>query len=110
VWVDEEGVCHTVALPDPTVLMSEAFRESLDRLLVTAREDVASAVEMEEVRFYRGVPGSRSNDDEAEFVGVAPPEVLTEPVSTVADLTSLLSRLDHRWRLDALVALDDYVS
>jgi hypothetical protein len=43
-------------------------------------------------------------------VGVAPPQVLTEPVRTVADLKSLLGELDHRWRLDALVALDDYLS
>ena len=90
--------------------MSEAFRESLDRLLATAQEEVARTVEMEEARFYKSAPGSHGNDDEAEFVGVAPPEVLTEPVRTVGDLTMLLGRLDSRWRLDALVALDDYLS
>jgi hypothetical protein len=47
--------------------------------------------------------------DEVEFVGVVPPVVLTEPVTTVADLTSMLSGLDRRWRLDVLVALDDYL-
>jgi hypothetical protein len=110
VWVDDEGVCHTVALPDPTVLMSEAFRASLDQLLTAAREEVAKAVEMEEVRFYEGGLGPPPNESEAHFVGVAPPELLTEPVKTIADLTSLLGRLDYRWRLDALVALDDYLS
>jgi len=107
-WVDDDGVCHTVAVPDPTVLMSVAFRESLDRLLATAQEEVVKAVEMEEARFY--ALDSHAKDDEAAFVGVAPPEVLTEPVSTVADLTSLLGRVDYRWRLDALVAIDDYLS
>jgi hypothetical protein len=109
-WVDDDGVCHTVALPDPTVLMSDAFRESLDRLLMTEQEEVAKAVEMEEARFYEGASRSHGTESEAEFVGVVPPEVLTEPVASVADLTSLLGRLDYRWRLDALVALDDYLS
>lgn len=31
-WVDAEGVSHTVALPDPAELMSDAFRLCLDRL------------------------------------------------------------------------------
>ena len=109
-WVDDEGVCHTIALPDPTVLMSEAFRESLDQLLGTARNEVARTVEVEEARFYEEAPGSHDKDSEAEFVGAAPPELLTEPVTTVAELESLLGRLDSRWRLDALVALDDYLS
>jgi hypothetical protein len=110
VWVDDEGVYHTVALPDPTVLMSEPFRESLDRLLATTHDEVAKAIETEEMRFYAGGPGSRGKDNEAEFVGVAPPEMLTEPVRSIADLVSLLGGLDDRWRLDALAALDDYVS
>jgi hypothetical protein len=38
--------------------MSEAFRESLDWLLATAKEEVATTVEMEEVRFYEDGPVS----------------------------------------------------
>lgn len=76
----------------------------------TALDEVARTVEVEEARFYEEAPGSHDKDSEAEFVGAAPPELLTEPVTTVADLESLLGRLDSRWRLDALVALDDYLS
>jgi hypothetical protein len=110
VWVDSEGVCHTVALPDPTVLMSEAFQDTLDQLLRTALEEVAQIIEAEEMRFYEDGPRVFPSDNEAEFVGVVPPEVLTEPVKTTADLKSLLRRLDSRRRLDALAALDDYLS
>jgi hypothetical protein len=111
VWVDSKGVFHTVALPDPTTLMSEAFQDSLDQLLRTAPDEVAQIVEAEEMRFYEAGPRVVPSDaNEDEFVGVVPPEVLTEPVTTTADLKSLLGMLDSRWRLDALAALDDYLS
>ncbi len=110
-WVDDQGVCHTVALPNPTVLMSDVFRHSLDRLLARGPEDVAELIETEETRFYEEHAGSHSGDsDEPGFVGATPPQgLMTRPIATSADLISLIREIEDRWRLDALVALDDYL-
>jgi hypothetical protein len=91
--------------------MSEAFRASFDRLLTTAQRETTEALDQEETRFYEQLehaPPPAVN--EAEFVAVPAPTVLTQPVTTVGDLVSQIRRVDRRWRLDALVALDDYVS
>jgi hypothetical protein len=112
VWVDDQGVCHTVALPDPTELMSDVFRQSLDQLIVRAQEYVAEAIEIEETRFFEERARLLVWDSaEAEFVGAAPPKgLMAEPVGTVADLRQLIREIDGRWRLDALLAVDDYLS
>lgn len=111
-WVDEEGVCHTVALPDPTDLMSDVFRQSLDQLMLQDQEDLDEAIETEEMRFFDERAGLLVRDaDEVEFVGAAPPlGLLAEPVGTVDDLRQVIRGIDDRWRLDVLLALDDYFS
>ncbi|MFJ5860080.1 hypothetical protein ACIQCM_01510 [Pseudarthrobacter sp. NPDC092439] len=111
-WVDEQGVCHTVALPEPTELMSDVFRRSLDQLVARGREDVAGAMFDDQIRLYEErtkllVPDS----NEAEFVGLAPPvDLLAAPFETLAELRHLLYEVDDRWRLDALAAIEDYLS
>lgn len=112
-WVDGQGVCHTVALPDPTMLMSEAFRCSLDRLIAEAPEAVADAVEAEEDRFFEEQAPLAGNQaaENHQLVGALPPaQLMGPPVTSVGDLRLLVRRIDRRWRLDVLVALDDYVS
>lgn len=110
-WIDTEGVYHTVAVPDPTALMSPAFRSSLDRLLATLADGVAEVVESEETRFYDDRAGARGVVTiELQFEDVPAPEVLTEPVSSLEDLRSLVRGVAFRWRLDALTALNDYAS
>ena len=110
-WLDDHGVCHTVALPDPTELMSGHFRKSLDELLARGIDEVAELVEAEEIRFYeQKAERFPSQFDETHFVGVVPPEpLLVEPMRTVQDLRRLIREIDDRWRLDALVAVTDYV-
>ena len=111
-WVDDRGVCHTVALPDPTELMSEPFRQSLDQLMLQGQEELDGAIETEEIRFFEErIGASASASEEAVFVAAAPPiALLAEPVETVDDLRQLIRGIDERWRLDALLALDDYFS
>ncbi len=111
-WVDDKGVCHTVALADPTWLMSDTFRRSLGRLMARDPDDLDDVFETEETRFFeeRAVSPLRDSE-EAEFVAaIPPPSLLDGPVETVDDLRQLLRGIDNRWRLDALLALDDYLS
>lgn len=111
-WIDEMGTCHTVALPDPTKLMSDAFRRSLDQLLERSQEEVVEAIHVEEMSFYENqAPLFVWDSEEAEFVGVSPPVALmAEPLRNVADLRRVKREIDDRWRLDALAALDEYHS
>ncbi len=51
-WVDDKGVCHTVALADPTWLMSDIFRQSLGRLMARDQDDLDDVLETEETRFF----------------------------------------------------------
>jgi hypothetical protein len=110
-WIDGQNVCHTVALPDPTNLMSPVFRASFDRLRADRTADIADLLEWEEDRFLREkrlAPWSGAT--EREFEGVPPPSgLLRTPVETVEDLRECIQAIDERWRLDALVALDDYL-
>ena len=110
-WIDDQGVYHTAAVPDPAELMSEEFRRSLDRLLMLDPRGVAEAVDIEEMHFYEeGTKLVAQGSGEADFVGVAPPtDLMAEVVENVTDLRRLLHAIDDRWRLDALAALDDYI-
>lgn len=110
-WVDAQGVCHTVALPDPTELMSDAFRVSLDRLIGEQADEVSDLLSAEEERFYREqLAGPRSDVRESSFEGISPPSgLLGTPVETVDELRSCILAIDRRWRLDVVVALDDYL-
>jgi len=112
VWVDNQGVCHTVAWPAPADLMSEDFRQALDRLRGEQAEVVMDLVAAEEDRFYKEQTAfSVSGPEERRFEGVAPPaQLMDRPVETVEELRLLILEIDRRWRLDALIALDDYLS
>jgi hypothetical protein len=80
--------------------------------MVRHQEDLDEFVEAEQMRFFEERAGLLLWDsEEAEFVGAAPPlALLAEPVEMVDDLRQLIRGIDDRWRLDALLALDDYLS
>lgn len=45
------------------------------------------------------------------FEGMAPPsELLGSAIATLDELRRCILAVDRRWRLDAIVALDDYLS
>lgn len=107
-WIDDEGVVHTVALPDPTDVKSDGFRSSLDQLISQDSESVAEMIATEQDRFFDGEAGT---PDGNEYAGVTPPlGLLDKPVRTPEELRSTLAAVDMRWRLDVLMALEDYVS
>ena len=111
-WVDDQGMCHTVALADPTELMSDIFRQSFGRLMARDQVDLGDVLEAEQMRFFeeRAVSPLRDSDETLFVAAVPPLTLLVEPVETVDDLRKLLRGIDGRWRLDALLALDDYLS
>jgi hypothetical protein len=93
-WVDVEGVCHTVALPDPTELMSDGFRESLDRLIGEQAEEVSDLLSAEEDQFYQEqLAGLPIDVQEHSFEGMSPPSgLLAASACQHGSLTTLTSR------------------
>lgn len=107
-WLDDAGVAHTVALPDPTDVMADEFRAGLDTLLATDREAVRDAVEQRQDRLLAA--GWADLDTPADLVGAAPPEgLLRGAVSTVRHVEAALDGVSLQWQLDVLLALDDYL-
>lgn len=110
-WIDADGVAHSVALPDPSHLMSPTFQTALDALLATDREAVVLILEQEETRlFEQDLAALRDPEKEDVFEGLTPPvSLLDGQVSDSEDVRAALERMDWRWRLDVISALDDYI-
>jgi hypothetical protein len=111
VWVDEQGVAHTVALPKPKQVMTKSFRHSVDSVLRTERAQVETALAAaEEAIFELGMWEPIVPDTETEFEGRPPPaKVLDGVLADAKDLRSAIDAVDIRWRLDVVLALQDYV-
>ena len=110
-WVDVDGVCHTVAQPNPTELMSDVFRRSLERLVDESAEELAALLSSEENSFIlEERRRSPSDVEELAFQGARPPlGLLVAAVESVDELRSRVLEIDRRWRLDLITALDDWV-
>jgi len=110
-WIDSDGVAHSVALPDPSDLMSAEFRRGLDALVSTESAAVSQVVEGEEARFFdQDLRTLADVEKDSAFEGLAPPRSLLDGfVSTPDDVRTAIASTDWRWRLDVICALDDYI-
>jgi hypothetical protein len=108
VWIDGDGVAHTVALPDPTRVMSEDFHESLDALAARDRPALRLVVKRAEVRAYEA-DWSDLRGSEIHVRAAAPVGPLRGRVVSPDDLAHAIDRVVPRWRLDTILALDDYL-
>ncbi|WP_418057695.1 hypothetical protein [Pimelobacter simplex] len=106
-WIDSDGVSHTVAVPDPGELMDRSFHESLEALFLAGEaDDLLQWVECEQEALLE--TGLKRTESEGQFVGrPAPKGLLAGTFDDLAGLARVLSRIDLRWRLDALLALED---
>jgi hypothetical protein len=109
-WLDELGVAHTIALPKPKVLMTKSFRGSLGAIVRSDPHAVEAALERAEEQLFATGPIAADPAVEEQFVGLGPPrKILRGSMDDAAGLLAVLERLDHRWRLDAILALQDYI-
>lgn len=106
-WVDSDGVAHTVALPEPAQAMTEHFRRGLDALLIRERAAVEDALAEVEQQVIVALESASSGDWPVEQP--APEGLLAGDVQEVVDLTDGLAEVDLRWRLDAVLAVEDYI-
>jgi hypothetical protein len=110
-WVDEEGVAHTVALPKPQQLMTTSFRRARDELLHSHRTRLDELLaEAEDALLTEGALAPDEPEVRAHFEGRPPPvKVLRGEPETPEDLAEAIGQVEARWRLDAVLALQDYV-
>ena len=108
VWIDGDGVLHTVALPDPTIVMTDEFRMSLDSVAASHGAQLRGIVEDAQTSVYeRDWSGLVMSQD---LVAAAPPlDLLRGEVTDPRDVADDINRVRPEWRLDALMALDDYI-
>lgn len=110
-WIDDDGVAHTVALPDPTHVMADDFRTSLDLLAEQDRPRLRDLLEVAEIRLLDAdLSRLKRPAHDAEFrEAAAPGDLLRGRMATPEDLTRLIGQVELRWRMDAILALFDYV-
>jgi hypothetical protein len=109
VWIDEEGVAHTAALPVPTQVMTEDFRTSLDAVASSNLTALRMEVERAEVRAY-DTDWSELRGSEIHVGAPAPSGLLRGHVATPEAVADAIDAVVPRWRLDVIVALDDYLA
>lgn len=108
-WVDDGGVAHTVALPDPTDVMADDFRADFDALALSDLEALQLVIGRAEEQAYES--GWFELSASEEYVGSTPPVALLRGrVLSAGDVASAIEQTDLRWRLDVIMALDDYIS
>ncbi len=108
-WVDESGVAHTVALPDPTDVMADDFRADLDFIALTDLDALQRVIAQAEEQVYEA--GWFELSTSTEFVEAAPPiALLRGRVLSTSDVVGAIEQTDLRWRLDVIMALDDYLT
>ena len=107
-WIDDRGVIHTVALPDPTELMTAEFQQGFDSIAVSHRREVQDVIDAthEEMLDADVVPAA----DEVEYAAASPPvEILRGEIVHPSDVRRAIRGVAERWRLDAVLALDEYL-
>lgn len=109
-WVDADGVGHTVALPDPASAMSPETVASLDALSEDERERVLKA--LDDYYWNDYIAGSRS---EMIAAGLAPEGVplpdgfLGGVIKSANDALAAVKATEAAWRIDVLEAIRDYL-
>lgn len=106
-WVTKDGRTNTVALPDPSHVLSdvafETWNELIENVSHTELDQMLSERFDEYLEQYPHPP-----DPDDGFVGVAPPAALVDAdLSTTVQLNEVLDAVDPRWYLDVVHALRD---
>jgi hypothetical protein len=111
-WRADDGRFHTVALPDPGEVFTDAALAAIERVLAQANSnDIAELVERRElavVEYWDDRPVD--GEAEAPFVDSTPPIGLFDRiVGSLSELEAALAEVDPRWGLDVVTAFDDLV-
>ena len=106
-WVTEDGRTNTLALRDPSYVLSDVAFSAWNRLVETVPYERIESVLTERfeavLEAYPHLP-----DPNDEYVDAFPPaELVDVDISTYEDLQAALDAVDVRWYLDVVTALTD---
>jgi len=109
-WVTPDGVAHTVVLPDPTSAMLDNFTASITSLSEDDRDALSlRMLELEDEIFAlienRNDAVPHAPDDEGLRDGY-----LEGRFESLSATTDYLGRIELRWQLDALAAVQELLN
>ena len=109
-WRGRDGRVHTVALPDPGDLFTEAARRAVQRVLEGVegedRDVLTERMELGVIDYWSARPVDET--EESAFIAAAPPaQLFNSLVANTDELEDALRAVDPRWALDVIVAVDD---
>lgn len=106
-WLSKDGVMNTVALPEPATVLGPDFLEGLRVLVTAGREGLSETLDDFEEHLFET---SWEYDEaiEHQFQDAAPHSVLlVSAPKSFSGLRDLLNEVEARWRLDAVMAIQD---
>lgn len=108
-WKSPDGRANTVALPDPTSAMTSEFVESLRGLEPHGRNVLSTMVEDAQEEFFDLLDDVAPTEPTSPDEDALPVDYLRGAFTTAEDIADYLKQIDPRWRLDALMAVEDYL-
>lgn len=108
-WIDANGVGHTVALPDPSVAMSAETVDSLKAMAPSARAELMDLLD----DYYWNDYVARSRRElvrspMAPEGAPLPAGYITAVIGSAQDGVELVKATEPAWRIDVLEALQDF--
>jgi hypothetical protein len=109
-WRTPDGRAHTVALPDPTTAMTPDFVESLRALGPDARIALAALLDEAQEEFFDLFHDVDPTEAAPPHEDGLPGAFLQGTFGSAKDIARYLNDIDVQWKLDALLAVEDYLS
>ena len=105
-WRDDDGLLHTVALPDPSSVLPPDLDELLVSLEHPRRMDLFEELEALEVELFDRFSEADVSGVEGEPLATV---LLPSGISTAEGLLAATREVEAEWRLDVILALQDRV-
>jgi hypothetical protein len=109
-WVDADGVTHTVALPDPSSAMSATTIAALNALSGDERVRVLGV--LDDYYWNDYIANSRSEIIASHLApegAPLPDGFLAGPIRSAEEALALVKSTEPAWRIDVLEAIQDYL-
>lgn len=109
-WITDDGVLHTAALPDPADAMTESFRNSLDSLFLYTEGTILEILDEDQDALIEEFSENPPPDAHGLVAQGLPDQYLDGEFSSADDLMAYLRNADPSWRLDSYLAVSDYIA